>query len=82
MEDGTLRKEENLPLVLPNLDDFAPSGDGHSPLAKCDAFVNVEIDGLKGKRETNTMPQWAGSSWYYARYIDPHNDEAIGDKNY
>ena len=80
MEDGTLRKEENLPLVLPNLDDFAPSGDGHSPLAKCDAFVNVEIDGLKGKRETNTMPQWAGSSWYYARYIDPHNDEAIGDK--
>lgn len=50
-----------------------------NPLAHCTDFINVEIDGMKGKRETNTMPQWAGSCWYYLRYIDPHNDEAIAD---
>lgn len=79
MSDGTLKEEKNLPLTLPYLSDFAPSGDGSSPLAKCRSWVDVEIDGLSGRRETNTMPQWAGSSWYYARYIDPHNDEALGD---
>lgn len=79
MEDGTRVKEENLPLRLPELDDFKPTGDGRSPLAKCDSFVNVEVEGKKGERETNTMPQWAGSSWYYARYIDPNNDTCIGE---
>lgn len=82
MEDGTLRKvpEDQLPLTLPEMKDYKPAGDGLPPLSKEKDWVNVTIDGMKGQRETNTMPQWAGSSWYYARYIDPHNNEAIGDK--
>lgn len=82
MEDGTLRKvpKEELPLKLPEMSDYKPAGDGLPPLSKEKDWVNVTIDGMKGQRETNTMPQWAGSSWYYARYIDPHNDQAIGDK--
>ena len=70
----------DLPLALPEMKDYKPNGDGKPPLSKETDWVNVEIDGVKGERETNTMPQWAGSSWYYARYIDPHNNEAIGDK--
>ncbi|MCH4207120.1 MAG: leucine--tRNA ligase [Solobacterium sp.] len=82
MEDGTMRTVamEDLPLELPATDNYQPSSDGESPLANCTDWVNVTIDGQKGKRETNTMPQWAGSCWYYIRYIDPHNDQAIADK--
>ncbi len=82
MDDGTVKPVpyDQLPLKLPELDDYKPAGDGKTPLSKAEAWVNVEIDGQHGERETNTMPQWAGSSWYYARYIDPHNDEAIGAK--
>ena len=81
MEDGTMRTVDidELPLELPATNNFKPNENGESPLAHCTDFINVEIDGMKGKRETNTMPQWAGSCWYYLRYIDPHNDEAIAD---
>ena len=81
MEDGTMRTVDidELPLELPETKNFKPNENGESPLAHCTDFINVEIDGVKGKRETNTMPQWAGSCWYYLRYIDPHNDEAIAD---
>jgi len=72
----------SLPLELPEVEDFAPTGDGHSPLAKVDNFVNVSLaDNLKWKRETNTMPQWWGSCWYYLRYMDNHNDGQIVDKD-
>ena len=82
-EDGTqsLVPEEDLPLTLPALDDYKPTGTGEPPLAKATDWVNV-IDpktGKRGTRETNTMPQWAGSCWYYLRYIDPHNDKAFCD---
>ncbi|EMY5505851.1 leucine--tRNA ligase [Bacillus wiedmannii] len=82
-EDGTMTavKEEELPLVLPKTENIRPSGTGESPLANIDEWVNV-IDpetGKKGRRETNTMPQWAGSCWYYLRYIDPNNSEALVD---
>ena len=82
MEDGTMRTVavDDLPLELPATPDYAPSPDGESPLAHCTDWLNVEIDGMKGKRETNTMPQWAGSCWYYIRYIDPHNNDSIGEK--
>lgn len=81
MEDGTMRTVdvEELPLELPATENFKPADTGESPLANCPDFLHVEIDGVKGTRETNTMPQWAGSCWYYLRYIDPHNDKAIGD---
>lgn len=81
MEDGTMRTVdiEELPLELPATEDFKPADSGESPLANCPDFLHVEIDGVKGVRETNTMPQWAGSCWYYLRYIDPKNDECIGD---
>lgn len=82
-EDGSLLplNESELPLVLPRLDKYAPSGTGESPLANANDWLNVTLkDGSKAKRETNTMPQWAGSCWYYMRYIDPHNDKAIADK--
>ncbi len=70
---------EQLPLILPVLDDYKPGKSGASPLEKATDWVNVEIDGKKGKRETSTMPGSAGSSWYFLRYIDPHNDNAIAD---
>lgn len=70
---------EQLPLILPELDDYKPSASGASPLEKASDWVNVEIDGKKGRRETSTMPGSAGSSWYFLRYIDPHNDNAIAD---
>ena len=73
-EDGTMTavKEEELPLILPKATDIKPSGTGESPLANITDWVNVtDENGRKGRRETNTMPQWAGSSWYFLRYIDP-----------
>lgn len=82
-EDGTATTipEEELPLRLPVTKDIRPSGTGESPLANIHDWVNV-VDpktGKKGRRETNTMPQWAGSSWYFLRYIDPHNKKALAD---
>ena len=66
--------ERDLPLGLPEVADYKPTGTGEPPLAKSTEWVNVTLpDGRKGKRETNTMPQWAGSCWYYLRYLDPHN---------
>ncbi|MBP3852707.1 MAG: leucine--tRNA ligase, partial [Erysipelotrichaceae bacterium] len=80
MEDGTQRTVEldELPLELPATDNYKPSDNGESPLANVTDWLHVEIDGVKGTRETNTMPQWAGSCWYYIRYIDPHNNDEIG----
>jgi leucyl-tRNA synthetase len=74
--------ESDLPLVLPDLDDFQPSGTGESPLARVGDWLDVKSpkDGKVYRRETNTMPQWAGSCWYYLRYIDPHNDNAPWDR--
>jgi len=82
-EDGTMTTvaEEELPLRLPKTSNIQPSGTGESPLANIDEWVNV-VDpetGKKGRRETNTMPQWAGSSWYYLRYIDPHNKKELAN---
>lgn len=73
---------EELPLRLPDIQDFQPGEDGQSPLAKIDSFVNCKCPKCGGdaKRETDTMPQWAGSSWYFLRYIDPHNSEALADR--
>lgn len=81
MEDGTKRTVDidELPLELPETTNFKPNESGESPLSHCEDWLNVEIDGVKGKRETNTMPQWAGSCWYYLRYIDPRNSEALAD---
>lgn len=70
-------KDSELPLELPELNDYKPAKDGSSPLAKATEWVNISIDGTPAKRETNTMPGSAGSSWYYLRYIDPHNDKEI-----
>lgn len=82
-EDGTTTTvpESELPLVLPKTTEIKPSGTGESPLANISEWVNVEDPetGKKGRRETNTMPQWAGSCWYYIRYIDPHNEDALAD---
>ena len=74
---------EELPLKLPKVENFAPGSDGESPLAKIDSYVNCKCPkcGADAKRETDTMPQWAGSSWYFLRYIDPHNDKAFADKD-
>ncbi len=82
-EDGTVTAvpEEELPLQLPKTKNIKPSGTGESPLANIEEWVNVvdPVTGKKGRRETNTMPQWAGSSWYYLRYIDPHNKKELAD---
>lgn len=82
-EDGTTTTvpEEELPLILPKTENIKPSGTGESPLANIDEWVNV-VDpetGKKGRRETNTMPQWAGSCWYFLRFIDPRNGEYLAD---
>ncbi|GAA0408728.1 leucine--tRNA ligase [Paenibacillus motobuensis] len=81
LEDGTMKPvpEDQLPLVLPEVEHIKPSGTGESPLANVTEWVNT-VDpetGLQARRETNTMPQWAGSCWYYLRYIDPHNDKEL-----
>ena len=82
-EDGSSSSvhESELPLVLPQVDDYKPSDSGESPLAKAGKWLDVvdPASGLRGRRETNTMPQWAGSCWYYLRFIDPHNDKAGWD---
>ena len=84
MEDGSMQlvPENELPLVLPKTDNFKPSGTGESPLANAGEWLNYTDPktGKKGRRETNTMPQWAGSCWYYLRYIDAINDEVAWDK--
>lgn len=74
--------EKDLPVVLPEVKNYEPSGTGESPLVNITDWVNTTCPkcGGPGKRETNTMPQWAGSSWYYLRYIDPDNDKALVDK--
>jgi leucyl-tRNA synthetase len=83
MEDGSIRlvEESELPLSLPEMADFKPSGNGEPPLAKAEDWVSYTdpVTGMKGRRETNTMPQWAGSCWYYLRYIDPDNNLAAFD---
>src|SRR5699024_8280914 len=81
-EDGTSSAvtEDELPLELPKMDQLKPSGTGESPLANNEEWLTViREDGVKERRETNTMPQWAGICWYYIRYINPTNDELIAD---
>lgn len=82
MKDGSIHvlSKKELPLELPKLKKYAPSGDGSSPLSTAKSWLKYEYKGMPGKRETNTMPQWAGSSWYYARFIDPKNAKEIGRK--
>ena len=74
--------EEQLPLRLPEVESYQPTGTGESPLAAIDEWVNTTcpVCGAAAKRETNTMPQWAGSSWYFLRYVDPHNDKELVSK--
>jgi leucyl-tRNA synthetase len=83
MDDGStlLLDDDDLPLTLPELDDFKPTGTGEPPLAKAKSWLRYTDPktGRQGWRETNTMPQWAGSCWYYLRYIDPRNDQAFVD---
>ena len=81
-DDGTITvlDDKDLPLILPVLKDYKPAKDGSSPLAKDEAWVNVTYKGKHGKRETSTMPGSAGSSWYFLRYIDPHNDKQLANK--
>jgi len=81
-EDGRVLAldESELPLGLPEVDDYKPTGTGEPPLSKAKHWLNVTLpDGTKARRETNTMPQWAGSCWYYLRYTDPKNDKAAFD---
>jgi leucyl-tRNA synthetase len=81
-EDGRVfaLKESDLPLVLPEMEDFKPTGTGEPPLAKATDWINVTLpDGTKARRETNTMPQWAGSCWYYLRYMDAQNSKTLFD---
>jgi len=80
-EDGEVTLDKNLPVTLPALDKFEPGEGGESPLSHATDWINVtDKNGRKGRRETNTMPQWAGSCWYYLRYIDPKNDDEIFSK--
>ena len=80
-DDGSMCAidDKDLPLILPVLDDYKPMKDGRSPIAKDEKWVNVTINGKQAKRETNTMPGSAGSSWYFLRYIDPHNDKEFAN---
>ncbi len=80
-DDGSMCaiEDKDLPLILPVLDDYKPMKDGRSPIAKDEKWVNVTINGKQAKRETNTMPGSAGSSWYFLRYIDPHNDKEFAN---
>ncbi|WP_419878922.1 leucine--tRNA ligase [Brevibacillus centrosporus] len=83
LEDGTMKvvPEEELPVILPKTKEIKPSGTGESPLANIIDWINIvdPVTGQKARRETNTMPQWAGSCWYFLRFIDPHNDKALAD---
>lgn len=79
-DDMIVLNDEDLPLVLPELEDYSPSKTGASPLDRASDWVNITIDNKHGKRETSTMPGSAGSSWYFLRYIDPRNDNEIADK--
>ncbi|HBC84729.1 MAG TPA: leucine--tRNA ligase [Clostridiales bacterium] len=81
-DDGEMiaLRDEDLPLILPELEDYKPSKLGKSPLEKANEWLNVTIDGKHGKRETSTMPGSAGSSWYFLRYIDPRNNEELANK--
>ncbi len=84
LEDGSMKPvpEDQLPLMLPDIDHIQPSGTGESPLANVEEWLNT-VDpetGMPARRETNTMPQWAGSCWYYLRFIDPHNEDEICSK--
>ncbi len=71
---------EELPLTLPEMDVYAPSKDGSSPLSRATEWRKYSVNGVNGLRETNTMPQWAGSCWYFIRYLDPHNDKVLADE--
>ena len=77
---AVLVEEHELPVLLPDLRDFRPGKTGASPLARCEEFMIYDKDGRRGRRESNTMPQWAGSCWYYLRFIDPHNTQQAWDK--
>lgn len=78
---GKLIIDSRLPVTLPEVERYEPAGDGQSPLATVPDWVNVKLaDNLNGKRETNTMPQWGGSCWYYLRYMDNKNSDAIASK--
>ncbi len=79
-DDMFVLNDENLPLILPELEDYSPSKTGASPLDRASDWVNITIDNKHGKRETSTMPGSAGSSWYFLRYIDPKNDNEIANK--
>lgn len=79
-DDMFVLNDENLPLILPELEDYSPSKTGASPLDRAYDWVNITIDNKHGKRETSTMPGSAGSSWYFLRYIDPKNDNEIANK--
>lgn len=81
-DDGEMiaLRDEDLPLILPELEDYKPSKLGNSPLEKANEWLNVTIDGKHGKRETSTMPGSAGSSWYFLRYIDPRNNEELANR--
>lgn len=78
---AVLVDENELPVLLPDLLDFRPGETGESPLSRCEEFMVYDKDGKRGRRESNTMPQWAGSCWYYLRFIDPHNTQQAWDKH-
>ncbi len=82
LENGEIKlvDDADLPVELPYMENIKPSSDGTSPLTHADEWLNVEIDGMPGLRETNTMPQWAGSCWYYLRYLDPNNQDQLVDR--
>lgn len=80
--NGKIIIDSCLPLTLPEVEKYEPAGDGQSPLATVPDWVNVKLaDNLTGKRETNTMPQWGGSCWYYLRYMDNKNPDALAGKD-
>ncbi len=76
LEDGTIVPIDDLPVLLPDLADFRPTAEGEPPLARATDWVRTTVNGAPARRETNTMPQWAGSCWYWLRYMDPHNEQA------
>src|SRR6185436_225675 len=77
--DGCVEADTQLPVTLPEMSDYKPSGKPEPPLGKATGWATVEKNGVKYRRELNTMPQWAGSCWYYLRYLDPHNDKTFVD---